>query len=98
MRRFHQRFRPVLEYRLQLCCLASKRRGAKARSAEPTRFNGGLASPSPHSRSSLLPPQRVEAPRTRTGEHQIQKDEAIQDRGVAAVEDREEPLRRVADE
>src|SRR6266702_7121058 len=43
-------------------------------------------------------PQRVEAPRARTGGREVEPDEAEQDRGVSLVQDRPEALGRVADE
>src|SRR3569833_3084954 len=45
-----------------------------------------------------LAPDRVEAPRTCAGKREIEEDEAIQDRAIPAVEDREEVARLVADE
>src|SRR3546814_20921113 len=39
--------------------------------------------------------KRVEAPRSRPGDNEVEEDEAIEDRGVAAIVDREEILRRM---
>src|SRR3546814_11413758 len=41
--------------------------------------------------------KRVEAPRSRPGDNEVEEDEAIEDRGVAAIVDREEILRRMRD-
>src|ERR1700690_855027 len=49
---------------------------------------GGLA---------LAAPQRVQAPRPGAGKGDVQEDEAIQDRAVAAIQDREETGRRMAE-
>ena len=42
--------------------------------------------------------ERVEAQRAGAGEDEIEEDEAVEDRGVAAVQEREEALRRVGEE
>src|SRR3546814_13355786 len=41
--------------------------------------------------------KRVEAPRSRPGDNEVEEGEAIEDRGVAAIVDREEILRRMRD-
>src|SRR5579862_175499 len=73
------------------------------RTASPGRSPSGKGAPfdalrvphSPHS-AAIAPPQRVEAQRPRAGKGEIEKDEAIENRGVAEVEDRKEAARRVA--
>src|SRR4051812_17907024 len=44
-----------------------------------------------------LAPERVQAPGAGAGKSEIEKDEAVEDGGVAAVEDREKSARRVTE-
>jgi len=46
----------------------------------------------------LAPHQRIQAPRPGAGEGDVQEDEAIQDRRVAAIDNREKAVRRMAHE